>query len=198
LNLARSSREAILKAGISESYFDKHFKLVSVFNKPADHRVVWKFAVNEYEAIISDAIGSYSEGSEVKFTHSVSNTLPVMTEITRTIPRRRAEQAMRACIGRFTTSAVELGSLDQNGGPMLFLTAAATHKPMSAREESRERKQEQEKRSKEREVREGQPATHDVIEEEDEGGRPVVLGAVNLQTGKCTKGKGIAGPPVIK
>jgi hypothetical protein len=57
-------KQAILETGISGAYFTAHFKLLNVVDKPSDRRVVWQFSVNQYEAVLNDAIGYYTEGAK--------------------------------------------------------------------------------------------------------------------------------------
>ncbi len=183
--LIEGSRNAILRTGISESYFDKHFEMYAVHESPADRRVVWIFRIGEYETTVQDAIGSYVQGTERKYSHSINSVLPSMTEIRRVISRKRAETVLRACLGKFSTTAVELGPVDNTGRAGLFLTASALTILTSKNAPNR-------KKSDARSV----AADSDLVKEEARRRTPVILGAVNLQTGKCKKGKGWAGPSV--
>src|SRR5947209_2141651 len=100
--LARDSKAAIIAQGISEIYFDAHFKVLKVVDAPGDRRIVWRFEVNGHEALVNDTVGYYTDARGRVFdTHSIAGALPAAHDITRTISRRRAEQLMRACIGRF-------------------------------------------------------------------------------------------------
>src|SRR5687767_13187420 len=47
------SRKSILATGVSERYFDRHFKLVQLVDKPADMRVVWRYSVNGYTTTVT-------------------------------------------------------------------------------------------------------------------------------------------------
>jgi hypothetical protein len=185
--LVESSKKAIVATGISESYFDSHFTLLKVFNQPSDRRVMWKFAVNGYESIINDSIGSTSVGSKQINIHSVSRNLGETTEISKTISRPRALRALKSCIGDYTEPYVEFGQVE--GHAELFLVG--TQKPkVNRREQAEALKREREDEAKERSRTIG--AT-DVIENE-EGEKqksPVIIGYINLQTGKCTRGKGV-------
>ena len=183
--LVESSRKAIIATGISESYFNSHFTLLKVFNQTADRRVMWKFVVNGYESIINDSIGSTSIGSKQINVHSVSRSLGQTTEITQTISRTRALRALKSCIGSYSEPYVEFGQV--NGHAELFLVG--TQKPKVARRE----RQEIEREREEAEARARRTGATDVIENE-EGEKqksPVIIGYINLQTGKCTRGKGV-------
>jgi hypothetical protein len=184
--LVESSKKAIVATGISESYFNSHFTVLKVFNQPSDRRVMWKFAVNGYESIINDSIGSTSVGSKQINIHSVSRTLGQTKEISKTISRPRALRALRSCIGNYGEPYVELGQVE--GHAELFLVG--TQKPkVNRREEADALERERE----EAEERSRTTGTTDVIENE-EGEKqksPVIFGFVNLQTGKCTRGKGV-------
>lgn len=190
--LVRDSRRAIVRSGISESYFSKHFTLYEVRNLSGDNRVIWRFSLNEYATNVVDAIGFYTEGSVRKQTHSVSSTLPLMTEIQKTISRRRAEQLLRACIGRFQDAAVEFRPVGKSGTAKLFLTASAPPRVVERQEQERTAKKRQASSMPEQ----GPPARDETGEEEEteEKRPPTILGAIDLQTGKCTKGRGYAGP----
>jgi hypothetical protein len=200
-SLAEGSREAIIKTGISEAYFDRHFRLARVVDRPGDRRVVWRFSVGGHEATVSDSVGFYTEGGRRFDTHSVAGTLNSTSDLARTIPRPRAEQLMRRCIGRFTNPQVEYRAHGPEGAAALLLTAEALVVPRGvAGRERREREEREREERKEHEERERSPGSQqaDKAEEEDEGGDRIVvlLGAVDLSTGKCTVGRGQAGPPV--
>ena len=178
--LVASSRKAIIATGITESYFDNHFTLLRVFNESSDKRVMWKFALNGYEAIINDSIGSTSVGN----AHSVGRTLGQVTEITKTISRPVALRMLKRCIGNYSEPYVEFGQV--NGRAELFLVG--THKTALKRQAQtmEEEREEAMKRARKTSV------TDEIESEEGEGeATPVILGYINLQTGKCTKGKGV-------
>lgn len=181
--LVESSKKATIATGFSESYFNSHFTLLKVFDQPADRRVVWKFTVNGYESIINDSIGSTSVGSNKVNIHSVSRSLGQTTEIRRTISRTRALRALKSCIGNYSEPYVEFGQVE--GHAELFLVG--TQKPRLERREQAERERE---KSEEQSRPVG---AIDVIESE-EGEKPkspVIIGYINLRTGKCMRGKGV-------
>lgn len=195
--LMEGSKKALLKTGMSEPYFEKHFRLVEVFDKPGDRRVVWKFFINEYEATVNDSIGYYTEGAKRIDIHSVENTLSSTTDIRRTIPRTKALRIMRSCLGRFTNPTVEYKA-GGSGRAELLLTASSSPKVVRRRQEVLEReKSRTEENLRKKPTQTGRENQTDVIEEEDEEDRsPVYIASVNLETGKCTKGKAQAGPPL--
>lgn len=180
--LIAGSRSAILAAGISPEYFDDHFAVAAVHNLPSDRRVVWQFKIGEFEARVQDAIGTFSENGEVKQTHSV----PMLAEISRVISRRRAERILRACIGPHSATAVEFRARNEQGLMGLFLTASATSSTNKQRKGGKTEKYEQQSGN----------AQSDFIDEEAKRRSPVILGAVDLETGKCRRGEGWAGPSV--
>jgi hypothetical protein len=188
--LVEESKKAILDTGISEPYFTAHFKLLNVIDKPSDRRVVWQFSINQYQTVLNDAIGYYTEGAKRVNTHSIVKSLGQTTEIQRTISRARALRLMKSCIGNFENPAVEYGPM--NGRAELFLVAHARNRIES--KSTREREPERER--EEREKRKAAAAGTDVVESEEDKGeiKPLVLGAINLQTGKCTKGAGTIAP----
>ncbi|MDT7781411.1 MAG: hypothetical protein QOC99_3923 [Acidobacteriota bacterium] len=201
--IVQGSREAILKSGITEPYFDNHFRVERVFNNPGDRRVVWRFSVNGYEATVSDTLGFYTEGGKRVDTHSVASTLPSTSDITRTITRRQAERIMRRCIGKFTNPHIEYRAHGADGRAALLFTAQNIMAPPTGRGRAARERREREERE-EREVRAGAQGQAgggghqlDVIEAEGNEWkrRPVILlGAVDLVTGKCMMGRAQSTP----
>lgn len=205
--IARGSRSAIISLGISEGYFDEHFKLVSVVDAPGDRRVVWKFSIGEYETIVSDSLGFYTDerGRRVE-VYSVANTLSAAHEIKRTIPRRRAERVMRACIGEYANGTVVYGAQGLPRRATLMLTASSIVKPTprasakERREKERREKERRERAERERRAggkipgRESRPAGAERDESEEERA-PVYVGVVDLETGKCAKGRNVVTAP---
>jgi hypothetical protein len=188
--LVEGSKQAILATGISESYFKAHFKLLSVVDKPSDRRVMWQFTVNEYQAVVTDAIGYNTQSGKQIDLHSVGKALGQTSEIRRTLTRARALRILKSCIGPYETPSVIYGPVD--GRAELLLVASARVPAEKARSE-REKEREQEERDK----RKAGAAGIDALEkgeEEGEGGAPITLGAVNLRTGKCTKGAALSSP----
>jgi hypothetical protein len=204
--LARDSRAAVVAAGISEVYFDEHFALFKIFNAPGDRRVLWRFRVNGYEAFVSDTVGFYigADGRRVD-THSIASALPAAHDITRTITRLRAERIMRSCISPFDGGAVVYQATGAPARASLVFTAASIPRRKSRaelkreereREKREEREREEQERAAKREGRHNARRETDLIKEEDEGGGPTIfIGSVDLETGRCTKGRALAGPP---
>lgn len=181
--LVASSREAIIQTGISEYYFDRHFTLMKAVNQPSDRRVVWKFAINGYETFVSDQLGYYTEKGKRVDVHSVSTTLHATSEITGTISRKAVNQIMQRCIGRFAHPVVEYRAVG-NGGARLMLTAESVPTSKARRDEKPEREERER-----REVKVKNSQDRDVIEEEEEDSPSIVIASIDLETGKCTKGK---------
>ena len=190
--LVEGSKQAILATGISEAYFKTHFKLLSVVDKPSDRRVMWQFSVNEYQTVVTDAIGYRTDGDKQIDLHSVGKALGQTSEINRTVTRARALRIMKSCIGPFETPSVTYGPVD--GRAELLLVASArvpAEKAKSEREKEREREREEGNKRK------AETSGIDALaKEEEEGGDgpPIILGAVNLRTGKCTKGAALSSP----
>lgn len=190
--LVEGSKQAILATGISESYFKAHFKLLSVVDKPSDRRVMWQFLVNEYQAVVTDAIGYSTQGGKQIDLHSVAKALGQTSEIRRTVTRARALKILKSCIGPYDTPSVTYGPVA--GRAELLLVASARVPGGKARSE---REKEREREREERDKRKADAAGTDVIggEEGEEGEEsPIILGAVNLSTGKCTKGAALSSP----
>ena len=191
--LVDGSRKAIIQTGISEPYFVRHFKLITVSDREADRRVVWEFRINEHRAMVVDSIGYYSQGTQRIPTHSVSNSLGTTFEIQRTLTRASALRRLRSCIGAFENPSVEYGAVA--GRAELFISAEAKQSERRTAAELR-RERERERENEERDRKKAATATGDLIEtEDDERDRPpVVFGSINLVTGKCTKGTGQIAP----
>ena len=177
--LVSSSRYAILETGISERYFDKHFRLARVVAAEGERRVEWKFSLGGYEALLVDDLGFHTtEGGERVDVHSIKNELFSAYDIKRTIPKRRAEAALKSCIGDYTDAAVIYRALRAPGKAGLYLTARA--KVETDGEEEAER-------GEEREEAEGEP-------EHEVEGVTFNVGFIDLETGKCTVEKGQVTP----
>lgn len=196
--LVEGSRAAIIETGLTEAYFNEHFRLARVLDRPGDRRVVWKLSVNGYVTTVNDSVGFYTEGARRVDTHSVGTLLPSTSDITRTITRRRAEAVMRRCIGKFTNPQVEYRAHGTDGHAALLLTAQSTVPRQREGHEARERREREERERRERARAQqsgGTPQVDEVESEDEEGEGPViVLGAVDLVTGECSVGYGQSGP----
>ena len=179
-DLAAGSRRAILETGISERYFDKHFRLARVVAEEGERRVEWKFSLGGYEALLVDDLGFHTtEGGERVDVHSIKNELFSAYDIKRTIPKRRAEAALKSCIGDYTDASVVYRALKAPGKAGLYLTARA--KVETDGEEEREREEERKERGEEEEEHEIEGISFNV-------------GYIDLETGKCTVEKGQVTP----
>ena len=186
--LEQSSRRAIIETGFSETYFDKHFRRVDTFDRPGDTRVVWRFSLNGYETTVSDAVGYYTDHQRRIFVHSIKNTLSSARDITRTIPRRRARALMRSCLGGYAGEAVALMKLLPGETVSLYLTAHSVNR-RGVNGGQRQRDTDVEKGVNRRIPEADEP------ERETSGKhRPVYLGYINLETGRCSKGQANAAP----
>lgn len=176
--LVRGSRAAILAAGFSEPFFDRHFTPFKVFNRPGDRRVVWRFRAGGHEAYLDDSVGFYTDrrGRRVD-THSVSSTLAAARDLRLTVTRRRAERLMRSCIGEFEGGAVVF---QQFGARTALVFTAATASPPQPPQPA--------------EWAEA-GAGGDLRLRGGRKGPPVYVGAVDLETGRCLKGRARAGAP---
>ncbi len=173
-DLAAGSRKAILETGISERYFDKHFRLARVVAEEGARRVDWKFSLGGYEVLLVDEVGFHtSESGERVDVHSIKNELFSAYDIKYTIPKRRAEAALKSCIGEYTDASVVYRALKAPGKAGLYLTARAKVEPDG--EKRREREEEDEP-------------------EDEVEGVTFNVGYINLETGKCTVEKGQVTP----
>jgi hypothetical protein len=182
--LIESSKRAIVDTGFSERYFDEHFKLVEAFDKAGDTRVVWRFSLNGYETVINDAMGYYTRdrGKRI-YVHSVTTTLGSTRDITKTISKRQAEALMRSCLGNFVNETVVLMRLKATDKISLYLVAYSTRRSSQSQvERRRERARNEIPRPKN--------STIDEPPREGDGDdRPIPIGYVNLETGKCSIGQ---------
>lgn len=185
--LVKGSRESIIEMGVSESYFKSHFRLVKVFDRPGDERVVWKLSVGAYEATVNDAIGFYTDtnGKRV-YSHSIKSILGKIRDINKTISKARSAALMRACVGRYTAASVVLMRLTPSETSSLFLTAHSQSRSL-LRDERRERPSAASEKSNNQQI--------DQPESEGTDKHPQArIGYVNLETGRCTKGLAIVTP----
>jgi hypothetical protein len=186
--LVESSKKAIIETGFSEKYFDEHFRLVDAVNKTGDLRVVWRFSLNEYEAPVIDSIGYYTENQKRKYVHSIKNTLGSARDISKTIPRARAATLIRACVGKHADEAVLLMRLSSGEQASLYLTA---HSVSDSVKTQRKEKPDQgsDKEARHQEAKGDQPETEPRIKRP-----PIYFGYINLETGKCTRGRAAVMP----
>lgn len=193
--LVRGSRAAVVATGLSERYFDEHFRLLQVVNSRAGRRVVWKFSLGEYETSLHDIIGFYTAGGLRTDTHSITGTLGATYEIRETIPITRAAKLMRKCIGRYEGAAVVYQRLSDDGKTGLYLTAqASTPTRRASGGAARDEREKEGARRGAQERGQGGATSGERVEprEEDEEGPPFFIGYVNLETGKCIRAQGIA------
>jgi hypothetical protein len=196
--LVAGSREAIIKTGITAAFFDRHFHVARVVDRPGDRRVVWRLAVGGYEATVNDSVGFYTEGARRVDTHSVATALPRTSDISRTLTRRRAETLMRRCIGAsFKDPQVEYRAQGPEGRAALLLTASAVVPPRAETRAERARREQAEREAEQLQAQEG--PERDQLRGKKGGPRPVIrLAAIDLVTGECTVGIGQAGSPKPK
>ena len=193
VRLVRSSKAAVVATGLSGPYFDQHFRLVKVINKPGDRQIIWKYSLGEYETTLNDIVGFYTAGGGRVDTHSITGTLGSTYDIRKTIPRPRAEKIMRECIGRYADAAVVYQRLAENGQTGLYLTAQASGSTRRAAGRKEREREERVQREAQKHRRDSTAAGERVeIREEDEEGPPFFIGYVNLETGTCIKAQGIA------
>jgi hypothetical protein len=191
--LVSGSKKAILETGISEPYFEKHFRLVTAIDKTGDRRVVWKFSINEYEATLNDAVGYYtSEDGRRVDVHSIKDALGSTHDIEKTIPKKEAERIMNRCIGKYTSVTVVFQALTK-GNAALVMTASPVG-TSKADKEKREREEKSKKESDKKSSKKKTPESDMVREEGGEGGGPSYFGILDLESGRCTKGKAIVAP----
>jgi hypothetical protein len=184
--LVEGSKQAIINTGLSDPYFRAHFTLLQVVNKAADRRVTWQLSIQGHRAVVKDSIGFYTEGPNRIHTHSVTQALGQTSEIVKTIPRTRALKIMKTCIGTFSFPVVEYGPVD---GHAELLMVAHSRLPHEAAEVRERKGAERSKHSKEL------GAVDEIESEGDEKNRrKLIMGFVNLQTGRCTKGAGVIAP----
>jgi hypothetical protein len=182
--LVEGSRDSILSTGFSTRYFDEHFRLEQVIDRPGERRVVWKYSVGDYEVLVQDLIGYRTEAGRRLDVHAIADTLGATRDIVRTIKRSTAERLMRRCLGRNAPSAVVFQSLADGRKSALYLTAQA-----AGARDARGEREARERREQKRDARGTQPGE---MREDDEEGAPFFIAYVNLETGRCVKTRGIS------
>lgn len=172
--LAANSKKAIIGTGISEPYFNEHFRLIKVINEASDRRVEWKYSINEYETLLVDDVGYYTtEKGERVDVHSIKNELFSAYDIKRTIAKSKAYAALKSCVGEHSDALVVYRALKTPGKARLYLTARAITKLESLNKKGKKRDKEAE-----REIE----------------GLFFSVGFVELETGKCTIERGKVTP----
>ncbi len=197
LRLKESSKAAIIDTGISPKYFDEHFKLERVVDLPADRRVVWKYSIGEYETILNDAVGFFTDEKGKRFNlHSIRNTLAGAHDIKTTISRKRAEELMSKCLGNYAPGPVLFQAFGSPPRASLLLTASSI--PIYPTKKSTVEKPD---------VKQPSNATTTAVESQrnvpdselkkgSSSEKPIIYTAfVDLESGECTKGRAQAGRP---
>jgi len=187
--LIEGSKKAVVGTGFSERYFDEHFTVVEAFDKTGDTRVVWRFSLNGYQTLITDAMGYYTRdrGKRI-YVHSVTTTLGSTRDITKTISRRQAEAQMRSCLGNFINETVVLMRLKSSDKISLYLVAYSTKRSSKSQVERR-------REGARNEIPRPKNTTIDEPPREgDADDRPIPIGYVNLETGKCSVGQASTTP----
>lgn len=182
--LVSGSRAAIIAAGLSPEFFDAHFRLEKVFAKPADRRVVWRLKVGEYETTVNDSVGSYTdEKGARRDAHSITGRLSPASDIGPTIPQRRAERLMKACIGEYQSGSVVYQPFGSPPRAALVFTAMSLPGPRKP-------------------AAKGSPpppppapTPSDTIRQGGKKPPPLRIGMVDLETGRCVVGVGQVGSP---
>jgi hypothetical protein len=184
--LMKGSREAIVETGISERYFNEHFKLISRIDRPGDIRVVWKYSLNGYQAIVNDAVGFYTaENNKRVYVHSIKNILGSTRDITTTISRLRAKKLMNSCLGNYEGESIVFIKLAPREPASLYLTASTMPRLYSKQSRTRDPEKNQKNRTN---------RVNEIESEEIEDHSPIRTAYLNLETGKCIKGEAIVAP----
>lgn len=178
--LIKGSRKAIINSGFSEPYFDRHFKLIDAFNKPGDQRVVWLYSLGEYETRVTDSIGYNTVGGKRTYVHSITSVLGATRDVPKTISKERARTLMSSCIGKFASESVVLMKLESDRQAGLFMMAYSA---------GSNQKNEREKLARKDDNRQANNGPDRPPHEDEVDNRPMKIGYINLETGKCTKGQ---------
>jgi hypothetical protein len=141
--------------------------LIKVVDEDGDRRVEWKYSLDEYDATLVDEVGYYtSPAGERVDVHAIKNELFSAYDIKRTIPKRKAVEILKSCLGKHSDPLVVYRALNAPGKAGLYLTARSIEGP------------EREEGEDEREIE----------------GLLFNVGYVNLETGKCTIERGKVTP----
>lgn len=171
--LVDNSKKAVIETGISEPYFNEHFRLIKVVNEAGDRRVEWKYSVDEYETTLIDDVGYFTSDAGQRIdVHSIKNELFSAYDIRTTIKRSKADAALNSCIGEHSNALVVYRPLKVPGKARLYLSAR------SITPGSKEEKEKDEEKETEREVE----------------GIVFNVGFIDLETGKCSIERGKVTP----
>jgi hypothetical protein len=180
--LVRSSRAAIIAAGFSAPFFDKHFSVYKVVNTPGDRRVMWRFRAHGHETYVNDSVGSSADARGRRInTHSAAVTLAGARDLRRAITRRRAERIMRSCIGPFEGGAVVFQQFGPQPRAALVFTASTPPPPEASDLPAS--------------TFPSEPSGNADLQRGGKKGPFMSLGAVDLETGRCVKGVAQVGAP---
>lgn len=126
--LALESKKVIIETGISENYFDEHFKLIKVVDGGySNRRIEWEYTINDYKTIIFDEVGFAGAQS----IHGIKDQLYSSYDIKNTIPRNKAEDIMKSCIGNFKEESVKYIAKSLPGKANLYLFARSVKETSS-------------------------------------------------------------------
>ena len=194
--LVGGSRAAIIAAGLSPEFFDAHFRLEKVFAKPADRRVVWRLRVGEYETTVNDSVGSYTDEKGVRRdAHSITGRLSPASDIGPTIPKRRAERLMKACIGEYQSEAVVYQPFGSPPRAALVFTAMSLPEPQKPAAKGSTTTPPATPTGGGATPPTLAPAQSDTIRQGGKKPPPLRIGMIDLETGRCVVGVGQVGSP---
>jgi hypothetical protein len=106
--LVQISKQALLGLGISQQYFNNHFKFLCAVDALGDRRVRWEYIIGEYATTLEDSLGFITQAGSTHYTSSFPNSLHALSEVQTIISKNAAAKAMQACIGDFTNASVSL------------------------------------------------------------------------------------------
>ena len=196
--LVSGSRAALIAAGLSPAFFDAHFRLEKVFAKPADRRVVWRLRVGEYETTVNDSVGSYTdEKGARRGAHSITGRLSPARDIGPTIPRRRAERLMKACIGEYQSESVVYQPFGSPPRAALVFTAISLPEPQkqAAKGSPPPPPAPTGAAAAATTAPTLAPPPSDTIRQGGKKPPPLRIGMIDLETGRCVVGVGQVGSP---
>ncbi len=125
--LAVESKQKILSYGISEDYFNKHFRFLC----GSQNEVVWQYTIGEFTIISDDNTVSIPGKHIIRGIEEFRQ----LEEVQSVISKNEAEQKMQSCLGDFNGARTifdsfpkKMSQMDENVPTRPYFTAHSVHK----------------------------------------------------------------------
>ena len=149
---------------------------------------MWRLKVAEYETTVNDSVGSYTDEKGARHdAHSITGRLSPARDIGPTIPKRRAERLMKACIGEYQSGSVVYQPFGSPPRAALVFTAMSSPEPQKPAAKG--------STTPPAPTPTLAPTQSDTIRQGGKKPPPLRIGMVDLETGRCVVGVGQVGSP---